>query len=213
MILVIGNKQYSSWSLRPWLLMTHFEVPFIEKLVALDQPNTREEILKFSPSEKVPALIDDEITIWESMAIMEYLSEKYPEKQMWPQDIRQRAWARAISNEMHAGFQTMRNHMPHDLKTKLKSFDLGPAKNDVQRIQAIWRECLQVSGGPFLFGEFTIADAMYAPVVNRFVTYAVECDVICTAYIQSMLSLPAHALWIQAGQIETLRMPRYENIY
>lgn len=211
MILVIGNKRYSSWSLRPWLLMKHFEIPFQEKLIALDQPQTRTEILKVSPSGKVPALVDGAVTIWESLAIMEYLNEKFPDKNMWPVQKEKRAMARCISNEMHGGFLTMRNHMPHDLKSHFPRFDVSPAQADVDRVQEVWTKCLQDSGGPFLFGEFSIADAMYAPVVNRFITYDVKMqspDV--NAYLQRIRNLPAHQQWIQEALSEELRMPRYE---
>ncbi len=210
MILVIGNRQYSSWSLRPWLLMKHFNIPFEEKLIPLDLPTTREEIRQFSPSGKVPALIDGEITVWESLAIAEYLNEKFPEKQMWPKDHRARAMARSIANEMHGGFQNMRNHMPHDLKKKLAVFDLGPAKEDVHRVKEIWKKCLNEFQGPFLFGDFSIADALYAPVVNRFVSYAVPVEGVVEKYVKTIRQLPAHALWIDQGEKETLRMMRYE---
>lgn len=210
MILVIGNKQYSSWSLRPWLMMKHFGIPFEEKLVPLDLPTTHGEILNFSPSGKVPALIDGKITVWESLAIAEYLNEKFPAKQMWPQNPEARAMARAVANEMHGGFQNMRNHMPHDLKKKLTTFDASPAQADIQRVKEIWTNCLTKFGGPFLFGEFSIADAMYAPVVNRFVSYAIPLDGVVAQYVKAMRTLPAHAEWIDQGEKETLRMPRYE---
>src|SRR5688500_11986634 len=131
MQLIIGNKRYSSWSLRPWVLMKHFEIPFEEILVALDRPDTRQEILKYSPSAKVPALIDGKLTIWESLAIAEYLNEKFPEKKMWPSDSSARAWARSISNEMHGGFQDLRHHLSHDIQKELKSFDSSKAQADI----------------------------------------------------------------------------------
>jgi glutathione S-transferase len=210
MKLIIGNKRYSSWSLRPWLLMKQFEIPFEEILVPLDQPTTTNEILKYSPSAKVPALIHGDLTIWESLSIMEYLNEKYPEKQMWPKDRKLRAWARNISNEMHGGFNNMRNHLPHDLQKELSGFDYAPALKDIERVKEIWRQCLQASGGPLLFGEFSIADAMYAPVVNRFVSYGVSVTDECASYVKTLRSLPAHQLWIQAGVREDLQMPRYQ---
>ncbi|MGE3387481.1 MAG: glutathione S-transferase family protein, partial [Bdellovibrionales bacterium] len=183
MLLVIGNKRYSSWSLRPWLLLKHFAIPFEEKLIPLDQEQTREQILKYSPSGKVPALVDKGVTIWESMAIAEYLNEKYPEKKMWPARPQDRAWARSISNEMHAGFQTMRNHMQHDIKKRLTNFDWSVAKEDVERVKEIWMQCLHEFKGPYLFGNFSIADAMYAPVVNRFVTYDIPLEPEIRAYV------------------------------
>lgn len=209
MVLVIGNKRYSSWSLRPWVLMKHFEIPFEEKLIPLDQPDSEANLLKYSPSKKVPALIDGEITVWESMAIMEYLNEKYPEKQMWPVNVKMRAMARSVANEMHSGFTTMRNIMSHDIQKTVPGFDYTKALNDVNRVMEIWRDCLQKSGGPFLFGEFTIADAMFAPVVNRFITYDVKVDTECAKYMIAMRELPAHKAWIDAGLVEKLVMPRY----
>lgn len=203
MILVIGNKRLSSWSLRPWLLMKHFGIPFEEKLILLDQPETREEIMKYSEAAKVPVLVDGGIHIWESMAIAEYLNEKFPEKKMWPQDTAARAWARSISNEMHSGFATMRNIMSHDLQKHFAGFDYSKAADDVARIQKIWADCLQSSKGPFLFGDFSITDAMFAPVVNRFITYDVKTEGAVQDYVITMRNLPAHQEWIQSGLQET----------
>lgn len=210
MQLIIGNKQYSSWSLRPWLVLRHFGIAFDETLIPLDQPETSSQIHRYSPSGKVPALRDGTVTVWESLAIAEYLNEKYPEKQMWPRDAGRRAWARSIANEMHGGFLTMRNHMPHDLKKKLTAFDWSPAKADIERVKEIWTECLRYSGGPFLFTSFSIADAMFAPVVNRFVTYGVPCEPPVQKYIDAIRALPAHREWIIAAEAETLRVLRYE---
>jgi glutathione S-transferase len=208
-MLVIANKRYSSWSLRPWVLMTHFNIPFEEKLIPLDQPETEENILKYSPSKKVPALVDADTTVWESMAIMEYLNEKYPEKQMWPVDAKKRALARSVANEMHSGFSTMRNIMSHDLQKIVPRFDYSAAAADVNRVMDIWRDCLHRSGGPFLFGSFCIADAMFAPVVNRFITYDVKVDTEVAKYIMVMRELPAHKAWIEAGLVETLIAPKH----
>lgn len=209
MMLVIGNKRYSSWSLRPWVAMKHFAIPFQEKLIALDQAQSAQEIIKYSPSGKVPALIDGGLVVWESLSIMEYLNDKFPEKKMWPQDPKTRAWARSIANEMHASFTSMRNHMPHDLHKKLTSFDHSKAKEDIDRVQKIWRQCLDMSSGPFLFGEFCIADAMYAPVVNRFVSYAVPVEGAIKLYVDAVRELPAHKQWINDALKEQLVMPRY----
>jgi glutathione S-transferase len=210
MILVVGNKRFSSWSLRPWILMKHFDIAFEERLIPLDQETTSAEIARYSPSGKVPALIDGDITIWESLAIAEYLNEKFPNKQMWPADRRQRAWARAISNEMHAGFQTMREHLPHDLQKRLKTFDWSVARVDIERVQQIWAQCLRDSKGPFLFGEFSIADAMYAPVANRFVSYGVPVEGEVAVYVDRIRSLAAHKLWIDDGVVEKLLAPKHE---
>ncbi len=203
MVLVIGNKRLSSWSLRPWLLLKQFEIPFEEKLILLDQPETREEIMKYSEAAKVPVLVDGNIRIWESMAIAEYLNEKFPEKKMWPQDAAARALARSISNEMHSGFSNMRNIMSHDLQKHFAGFDYSKAGEDVARVQKIWVDALRSSNGPFLFGDFSIADAMYAPVVNRFITYDVKTDGVIKDYIATIRNLPAHQEWIQAGLKET----------
>lgn len=208
-MLVVGNKRYSSWSLRPWVLMKHFNIPFEEKLIPLDQPDTEQNILKYSPSKKVPVLVDADITVWESMAIMEYLNEKFPQTQMWPADARKRALARSVANEMHSGFSNMRNLMSHDLQKTVPGFDYSAALADVNRVMEIWRECLHQSGGPFLFGSFSIADAMYAPVVNRFITYDVKVDTDCAKYIIAMRELPAHKAWIEAGLVEKLIAPRH----
>jgi glutathione S-transferase len=191
--------------------MKNFQIPFEERLIPLDQPQTRSEILKYSPSAKVPVLIDGNLTIWESLAIAEYLHEKYPEKQMWPRDREQRAIARAISSEMHSGFQKMRELMSHDLHKELKDFDYSAAAEDVHRVCQIWRRCLDRSGGPFLFGAFSVADAMFAPVANRFVSYGVRCDRDVEAYIKTNRALPAHQQWIDDAMRETLRVPRYES--
>lgn len=203
MLLVIGSKCKSSWSLRPWLLLKQFQIPFEEKLIALDQMQTTSEILQFSPSARVPVLIDANNTIWDSLAIAEYLNEKYPSHQMWPADQSLRARARSISNEMHSGFVNMRNHMPHDLAKKTANFDWSFARSDIERVIQIWTECLKFSKGPFLFGTFSIADAMYAPVVNRFVTYGIPLDEICQNYVQHMRSLPSHQLWIKEALKES----------
>lgn len=204
MKLIIGNKRLSSWSLRPWLLLTHFEIPFEEILIPLDKPSTRESILRYSPSAKVPALVDGDLTLWESLAIAEYLNETFPEKEMWPGDLRQRAQARAVSAEMASSFQTMRTLMPHDVQKELKDFDFSKAATDIARVKDIWTNALRQSGGPFLFGRFSIADAMYAPVVNRFVTYGIPRDEpLVSSYMNTIRSLPAHQKWIEQGRKET----------
>jgi glutathione S-transferase len=202
MKLIIGNKKLSSWSLRPWLLMTHFGIPFEEILIPLDKRETRESILQYSPSAKVPALIDGDLIIWESLAIAEYIAEKFPEKKMWPGDMAQRARARAISSEMAASFQTMRTLMPHDLSLEHKTFDSSKAEGDITRVKSIWTECLGRHKGRFLFGDFSIADAMFAPVVNRFISYAVPMEGPVATYARTMRALPAHQAWIKAGLTE-----------
>ncbi|MBL7544982.1 MAG: glutathione S-transferase family protein [Bdellovibrionaceae bacterium] len=207
MILVIGNKRLSSWSLRPWLMLKQFEIPFEEKLIPLDQPSTRSEILQYTESGKVPVLVDGDLTVWDSLAIAEYLNEKFPQKQMWPKDLKWRALARAVSCEMHSGFQVMRMHMSHDLQKQLTNFDYSKAQADIDRVKEIWTNCLALSGGPFLFGAFSIADAMYAPVVNRFVSYGVPSVSVCSEYIKTIRDLSSHADWISAGMKETYEAP------
>lgn len=210
MVLIIGNKTFSSWSLRPWVLMKHFNIPFEERLIKLDLATTKDEIAKYSPSGKVPALIDGSVTVWESMAIAEYLNEKYPQKFMWPKDREARALARSVSSEMHSSFSTMRALMSHNLKKVIPGFDSMAARADIDRVKAIWSECLERSGGPFLFGEFSIADAMYAPVVNRFVTYDVKLDGVLKAYAARIRELPAHREWIDGAMAEDFTAPGHD---
>lgn len=204
--LVIGNKNYSSWSLRPWLLMRHFDIAFKEIKIPLYRADTRDSILKLSPSGLVPTLIDGDITVWDSLAICEYLHERYPDKALWPRDTKQRAHARSISAEMHAGFNALRNNMPMNCRKYFPDKGYTPeTAADIKRITEIWRDCrLNYGGsGPMLFGEFTIADAMYAPVALRFKTYNVALDVLSNAYLATLLALPEMLVWISTGEAET----------
>ncbi|HEX6102351.1 MAG TPA: glutathione S-transferase family protein [Alphaproteobacteria bacterium] len=203
--LVIGNKQFSSWSLRPWLALKQIGLPFREVLVLLRRPETRAEILKYSPSGKVPYLIDGSVGVWDSLAILEYLNELKPEARLWPADRAARAFARAISAEMHSGFAALRQHLGMDLKrTPGKGEWPAEAAADIERVQAIWAEARarHGKGGPFLFGAFTAADAMYAPVVTRFHRYGVPLDPVLTAYRDAVLALPAMQEWTAAAQKE-----------
>ena len=175
--LVIGDKNLSSWSLRPWLLMKQLDIPFTERLVRLDRPETKAEIAKVSPSGRVPCLIDGATSIWDSLSIAEYLAEKFPEKALWPADGRARAIARSVSAEMHSGFQGLRAMWPMNFaRESMRHLTYG-IDGDIARIAEIWETCRRDFGetaieeGPFLFGRFSIADAMYAPVVSRFRTY------------------------------------------
>lgn len=199
MKLIIGNKTVSSWSLRPWVLMKHFEIPFEEILIKLDLPETTEQIKKFSPSGKVPALIDGDLAIWESVAIMEYLNEKFPEKKMYPTDQKERALARSLVLEMHAGFGQMREHLSFNIKKSYQNFDHSPAQKDIDRMKELWTKQLKRSGGPFLFGEFTLVDAMYAPIAGRFKTYGVPIDGLVKNYCQNLLDLPAMKAWYEGA--------------
>jgi glutathione S-transferase len=205
MKLVIGDKNYSSWSMRPWLLVKHFGIPFEEVLIELDEPNTKSSILAFSASGKVPCLVtDDGFAVWDSLAIAETLAERFPQHALWPRDANARARARSVSAEMHSGFGELRNHMPMNIRKVKPGAGATPgALADVARIDALWRECLAASGGPFLFGEFTIADAMYAPVVMRFNSYQPKLSPEAAAYAQRVSALPAVAEWVEAGRRET----------
>jgi glutathione S-transferase len=203
--LVIGNKQFSSWSLRPWIALKQIGLPFREVLVLLRRPETKAEILKYSPSGKVPYLIDGPLGVWDSLAIIEYLNELKPEARLWPEDRAARAFARAISAEMHSGFAALRQHLGMDLKRRPAKGDWpAEAAADIERVQAIWAEARARygSGGPFLFGHFTAADAMYAPVATRFHRYGVPLDSGLAAYRDAVLALPAMQDWTAAAQKE-----------
>ena len=202
MKLIIGNKRYSSWSLRPWILMKHFNIPFEEIVIKLDMPDTTTNIKKYNPTGKVPALMDNDLLIWESAAIMEYLNERFPEKQMYPASLKDRAIARALSMEMHAGFGKMRELLSFNIRNNFTDFDYSPALEDINRVKAIWTEALTKSKGPFLFGEFSIADAMYEPVIGRFKSYGVPTDGLVKDYCESMMNLPAMKEWYEGAMKE-----------
>lgn len=201
--IVVGNKKYSSWSLRPWLALKITSAPFEEIVVPLDMPDTAQNIRKYSPGGRVPALIDGGLTVWESLAICEYLAEKFPQAGLWPADAAQRARARSISNEMHAGFANLRNDCSMKIVQQYPYKPLRPeTQKDVDRILEIWGECLRDSGGPWLFGKRpTIADCMYAPVVSRFRTYSIPGG---KAYVDHVWSWPALQEWVAAAKAETL---------
>ncbi len=204
MQLIIGNKNYSSWSLRAWLPLRHFGIDFDEERIALFVPGYKERILRYSPAGKVPALIDGQVTVWESLAIGEYLAEKYPQHAMWPSDPLARARARSVSAEMHAGFAALRTAMPMNIRARHPGRGRTPGvEADIARVLALWNACVESSGGPFLFGRFSIADAMYAPVVTRFITYAVEPGAPLVAYIDRIWNLPAMQEWRAAAVAET----------
>lgn len=204
--LVIGNQETSSWSLRPWLLMKQKGIPFQTVKVDLNQDGADSEILKYSPSGKVPALIHNKLRIWESLAICEYLAEAHPGLHLWPKNTATRAYARSISSEMHAGFLELRKNMSMHCTTRFPGKGRTPSvEEDIYRIIAIWNDCRSVheKEGKFLFGDFTIADAMFAPVVTRFVTYDVHVDPVSRAYMENVLSLPAMKEWMAGAQAET----------
>lgn len=203
MKLYVGNKNYSSWSFRPWIAMRARNVEFEEQVVPFDFDAGNPAFAAFSPSMKVPVLVDGGLTVWESLAIMEYLAEKFPESGMWPQDMTMRALARAVAHEMHGGFGELRNACPMNMRREVRAIDIGNGvRKDVARIEAIWSECLERSGGPFLFGEFCNADAMYAPVVNRLEKYALSSADAVVRYTATMKNLPAWLEWEAAGIAE-----------
>ena len=215
--LVIGNKNYSSWSMRPWLALRANGIAFEEIFVPLYTGDVadKERILSFSASGKVPALIDGDVTVWDSLAIMEYLAERFPDARLWPDDRAERAYARAISAEMHSGFPALRNECGMNLHRPIRAVALSQdAQANVARVQEIWIECRERYGerGPFLFGAFGAADAMFAPVVHRFRTYAIPASPKAQAYMETMMALPAFAEWTAAGLAETLVIERFEAV-
>lgn len=202
--LVIGNKNYSSWSLRPWLAMKQAQLDFAEIRIPLDTLTTNQQIHHYSPSGKVPVLLHGDLTIWESLAICEYIAESFATN-LWPSDREKRAIARSVSSEMYSDFQNLRENMPMNCRARLPGFGMNPyVQADIDRITAIWRQCRQkfASGGDLLFGSFSIADAMFAPVVSRFVTYEVKLDAVSQAYIDAILALPAMQEWLEDATLE-----------
>lgn len=201
--LVIGNKNYSTWSLRPWLLLRHFGQTFVEVRIPLCQPDTRIRLQKYSPSLRVPVLIHDQLTVWDSLAICEYVSEQLLDGRGWPQSAAERARARSLAAEMHSGFQALRSQWPMNIRLQRQLQADDPALlRDLERIQQIWRECLDASGGPWLFGEFGIVDAMFAPVALRFHSYQPQLDASAKAYMRTVLGDPAVIEWMTAGKAE-----------
>jgi len=205
MKLVIGNKNYSSWSLRPWLLMRHANIAFEEVQVRLSTGAFAAEISRYSPAGKVPVLVDGDVTVWDSLSIAEYLAERFPEKALWPAGPAERACARSICAEMHSGFSNLRNQLPMNVTAVLPGRGWNVAlQRDVDRIAQIWADLRTRHGsaGPFLFGAFTIADAFFAPVVSRFATYGTHLPDAAKAYADFMLDLPAMQQWIAGAREE-----------
>jgi glutathione S-transferase len=205
MKLVIGNKNYSSWSLRPWLLLRHAGIPFEEVRLSFNSPTFKRDALAFSPTGKVPMLIDGDLAVWDSLAIAEYVAEKFPQLALWPRDARRRAEARAICAEMHAGFSALREHMSMNITANLAGLGWNLAvQDDIDRISSIWMglRARHRDEGPFLFGAFGIADAYYAPVVARFNTYRPQLAPQLDEYLQTMLALPAMKEWFAAAAQE-----------
>jgi glutathione S-transferase len=203
--IILGNKAHSSWSLRGWLAVKLAGVPFDEQVIPLYRPDSKERLLAHAPAGKVPILRHGEIVVWDSLAIAEYLAETVPEAGLWPEDRHARAHARAIVAEMHAGFAALRNHMPMDLRKRYPGRDWAPAvAEDIARIVQIWTDCRARfgTGGGFLFGRPSIADAAYAPVAGRFVTYGVELPAAAAAYRDAVMAWPPVQEWTAAAERE-----------
>jgi glutathione S-transferase len=214
--LVIGNKNYSSWSMRPWLALRANNIAFDEVFIPLYTGEAdKQRILGFTDSGKVPVLIDGDVTIWDSLAIIEYLAECFPQTRLWPEDRASRAHARSIAAEMHSGFIALRSECGMNLHRPVRAIALSAdAHANIARIQQIWIECRERYGklGPFLFGAFGGADAMFAPVVHRFRTYAIEVKPEAQAYMNTMMSQPAFQEWTAAGLTETIVIERFETV-
>jgi glutathione S-transferase len=213
--LLIANKAYSSWSLRPFLVMRHFGIAFDEVTIALGQETTRADILKYSPSARCPALIDGDLVIWDSLSIIEYVAEKFPNLPVWPRDRAARAVARSLAAEMHSGFQPLRAHLPMNMRRAVKRRDLTPeVLADIARLEIAWSDARERfgAGGDFLFGDFCAADAMFAPVVNRLYIYDAPVSVASRAYMDAVMALPAYQDWRKGAAAETWRIAKYEEV-
>jgi glutathione S-transferase len=206
MQLVIGNKNYSSWSMRPWVLLRQAGIAFDEVMIRFDAftPDStfKTELARISPAGRVPVLIDADLVVWDTLAIAEYVAEKYPAKRLWPQDPKARARARSVCAEMHAGFGALRTHFPMNIEAALPEIgqrvlaEQASVRDDVERIVDMWSALLQTHGGPLLFGEFGVADAYFAPVVMRLKTYRVPLPAHIAAYVERVIALPGVAAWI-----------------
>lgn len=199
----LGTKNISSWSLRPWLALMQTGADFEEIVISLDQPDTKEKISKISPSGRVPLLKHGDLLVCDSLAICEYLAEIFPDTMLWPADKKARAHARSISAEMHAGFPELRKHLSVDVRARHKNYSIPDTANpDIERICQIWENCRTHYGktGEFLFGHFTIADAMFAPVATRFITYDVKLPLIAQQYITTIMALPAMQQWCKQAE-------------
>ncbi|MBP1846625.1 glutathione S-transferase [Rhizobium petrolearium] len=209
--LYIGNKNYSSWSLRPWIAMTAAGIDFEEVLIPFDFPAGNPKFKPISPTGRVPVLHHGDIRVWESLSIIEYVAELFPEKGIWPKAVADRAVARSISMEMLSGFRALRNACPMNMRRPKRKLDLPEGvMDDVTRIETIWREMRAKSGGPFLFSAFTGADAMFAPVINRFDVYDLVTDADTLAYMAAMKSHPAWVKWQEAALAESWIVPEDE---
>ncbi|WBK00999.1 glutathione S-transferase family protein [Methylocystis parvus] len=210
--LVIGNKRYSSWSMRPWILMKVFEVPFEEILVPLYRAESKPALLAHSPAGKAPILKDGALTVWESLAIIEHVADLFPDRAIWPRDPAARAHARALACEMHAGFSALRNECSMNFGRAARPVPISDgALADAERIDAAWRDALSSYGGPFLFGAFSAADAMFAPVVQRLDNYMIPVSEPSRRYMETVKTLPAWAEWRAAARGEAWRLPQFER--
>jgi glutathione S-transferase len=217
MQLMIGNKNYSSWSMRSWVLMRHFELPFEEVMVRFDafsaESQFKRRVGRVSPAGRVPVLIDGDLVVWDTLAIAEYLAEKFPQHALWPRETTPRAQARCLCAEMHAGFSALRNHCPQNLEAALPAVgarvlaEQPGVVDDLQRIVAMWDTALGASGGPFLFGAFGIADAYFAPVAGRIRTYALPVPAAIGAYVDRVFASPAVAAWVRDALDERMFVP------
>jgi glutathione S-transferase len=211
--LIIANKVYSSWSFRPWILMRHFGIAFDEIVIPMAQEDTRAEMLRYSPAGKCPALHDGEITVWDSLAIIEYLAEICPDKPLWPKPRAARARARSLAAEMHSGFTGLRGLLPMNMRRAVKKLPLTPeASADVVRIEQAFKQSRTEFGqaGSFLFGDFSATDAMFAPVVNRLHVYGVAVTPATRAYMDAMMALPAWQEWRAQAEAEPWTIGKYE---
>ena len=210
----LGNKNYASWSLRAWLALKATGEEFTEEVIPLFQPGSKETLHKYSPSGKVPSLHHDEIVVWDSLAICGYLGDIFPDAGLWPSDPAAKALARSISAEMHSSFQALRSQFPMNIRSSFPGREFSSdAQADINRVMAIWRQCRSRYGekdGDFLFGPFTIADAMYAPVVTRFRTYKFDLERESDAYCDAIMALPAMQEWTAAAKNEPMVIDRYE---
>lgn len=212
MKLYIGNKNYSSWSMRPWVLLTQAGIPFEEVMLRFDaftpDSNFKAALRNLSPTGKVPVLVDGDLVVWDTLAIAEYLAEQFPDKALWPRDKTARARARSLCAEMHSGFGGLRSHCPMNIEASLPAVgalvwrDQPAVRADLARLVAMWQQCLDAHGGPLLFGDFSVADAFYAPVCMRLRTYALPLPADVSAYVERVCVLPGVKAWIDDALAE-----------
>ena len=209
--LVIGNKNYSSWSLRGWYLLRQAEIPFEEIRLSLDTAEFRKQVVRYSPAGRVPLLLSPEGAIWDSLAIAEYVAESFPDKKLWPDCVIRRAFARSMCAEMHAGFPVLRACLPMNCRAHARSVVGDEALGaDIDRVLDLWHDCLEKSHGPWLFGDFSVADAMFAPVISRFVTYQIPLDGAIADYSNTVMDSVAMREWVSAAEAESEVLPREE---